>query len=837
MRAAAWMTMLLLALPAARGQSPVDGFDPGASDLVRAIAIDDQGRIYLGGRFTTVSHNQSRARLARLRPDGSLDPGFNPGANGDVTLMRAMANDRLLVAGEFTELGGVARDYIAVVDGDGNVLDEPDLDLDGAVYAYTPTTDGGFAIGGDFQTVNGQPRNRVARFGPGLQLLPDAGGGADGRVLALLAEADGSLLVGGYFGQIGGLTQPRLARLHADGGADADFLPGSAPDAPVWALLRAADGGVLVGGQFTAFGAEARPYMARLTPGGALDAGFAPAFDGDVLAIAEQADGRLVVGGSFSTVDAEGSPGVARLRASGQLDPEFNVGIGANDDVLALALQSDGKLVLGGAFDQVWLIDRFRVARLYPGGQLDRTMALQLGGSATLVRALASAPWGDVVVGGEFGGFAGGPARDNLAYVYANGQLFDNASQAWEQGTDGTIHALLWRQDQGAVYAGGDFEFFDGLAARGIVRLHLDGSRNDSFNAFVDGTVEALAVIGDSLLLAGDFSAVNGVPRSHLAIVDGLGQLDPDFAPEIDGPVRSAAVDASGRILIAGAFGTVNGFARPSLARLMRVGGEDFVDSYSPAPDGMVTAIALDPGQRLYVSGFFDQIGGEPRRGLARLLADGSVDPGLDLPLSPGSAHVRSFGLSADGRVVLGGQFSAIDGVPRANLARIRPGVTNPGSLFVDSTFVADADASVQAVAILPDGKIVVGGYFDEVGGVARRGLARLANRVAALQSFSYYPTTGAGWHRGGSLPELAAPPSLRITANTLPPKAVTMQYAGNAWRASNLRLPAAPERRFEMRGATTAGQRGGSGGALEFVAVRHDPGAGDAIFADGFED
>src|SRR5690606_34386452 len=118
------------------------------------------------------------------------------------------------------------------------------------------------------------------------------------------------------------------------------------------------------------------------------------------------------------------------------------------------------------------------------------------------------------------------------------------------------------------------------------------------------------------------------------------------------------------------------------------------------------------------VGGFFDQIAGASRRGLARLLANDSLDSGLDLPLSPASGHVRSFGLTAGGRVILGGQFSAVDGVPRANLARIRPGTSNAGTLFVDSTFVADTDAPVQAVAILPDGKVMVAGYFDQVGGI-----------------------------------------------------------------------------------------------------------------------
>src|SRR5690606_24398259 len=131
------------------------------------------------------------------------------------------------------------------------------------------------------------------------------------------------------------------------------------------------------------------------------------------------------------------------------------------------------------------------------------------------------------------------------------------------------------------------------------------------------------------------------------------------------------------------------------------------------------------------------------------------------------------------------------------------PGTNDSGTLFVDSTFVADADAPVQAVAILPEGKVLVAGYFDEVGGIPRRGLARLDNRVAGIQSIGYYPSSGVQWYRRGSLPALAVSPSLRISAPGIPPESFEMLRSGSGWFVDPGRLPASPTRLFHMQGAT----------------------------------
>ena len=81
------MTVALLVLIAAevRGQSALDGFDPNANGTVRGVVVQPDGKILIGGEFTTLSPNGgvavTRNHIARLNPDGTLDTAFNPNAN------------------------------------------------------------------------------------------------------------------------------------------------------------------------------------------------------------------------------------------------------------------------------------------------------------------------------------------------------------------------------------------------------------------------------------------------------------------------------------------------------------------------------------------------------------------------------------------------------------------------------------------------------------------------------------------------------------------------------------------------------------------------------------
>ena len=104
---------LLFTAPMAPAQTPLpDDLNPGANLYVYSLAVQADGKILVGGYFTTLG-GQTRNYLGRLNPDGTLDTGFNPGANSYVFSLAVQADGKILVGGQFTTLGGQTRNGIA----------------------------------------------------------------------------------------------------------------------------------------------------------------------------------------------------------------------------------------------------------------------------------------------------------------------------------------------------------------------------------------------------------------------------------------------------------------------------------------------------------------------------------------------------------------------------------------------------------------------------------------------------------------------------------------------------------------------------------------------------
>src|ERR1700682_6138513 len=117
MKMAAMLLLFLLLTAAVRGQSALDGFDPNANGTVYVVVVQPDGKILIGGDFTTLSPNGgvavTRNRIARLNPDGTLDTAFDPNANGIVHSIAVQADGKILAGGQFTSIGGQTRNRIA----------------------------------------------------------------------------------------------------------------------------------------------------------------------------------------------------------------------------------------------------------------------------------------------------------------------------------------------------------------------------------------------------------------------------------------------------------------------------------------------------------------------------------------------------------------------------------------------------------------------------------------------------------------------------------------------------------------------------------------------------
>jgi uncharacterized delta-60 repeat protein len=252
---------------------------------------------------------------------------FNPGANSQVYTMALQPDGKILVGGQFTGLGGgtgtTTRHYIGRLNADGTVDLSFDPGANSSVVGMALQPDGKIVVGGVFTGLGGgtgtTTRNRIGRLNADGTVDATFNPGANGIVYAIAPQPDGKIVVGGDFTGLGGgtgtTTRNRIGRLNADGTVDAGFTPGA--NNLVFSLALQADGRILVAGTFTGLGGgtgtTTRNYIGRLGADGTVDISFDPGATTGLNGIALQPDGKVLVGGAFTGLGG-GTGTTARLR-------------------------------------------------------------------------------------------------------------------------------------------------------------------------------------------------------------------------------------------------------------------------------------------------------------------------------------------------------------------------------------------------------------------------------------------------------------------------------------------------------------------------------------------
>ncbi len=358
----------------------------GASGPVYALAVQDDGKILVGGDFSWLGA-QRRDNIGRLNADGTLDDTFNPGANGWVKALAVQPDGKIVVGGAFTELGGETYHGIARLNADGT-LDtgfNPENYESNVVYALVVQPDGKIVVGGMFDRWDGRTRDDIARLNPDGSLdtafTTTALTGLPTWVYTLALQNDGKILVGirGFLTSTWKQACP-IKRLKPDGSSDFTFLVGVegnmnglVVDTSVRTLLVQSDGNILIGGHFLELEGVARYNIGRVNSDGTLDDAFnpgaTPSTTGYVYTLFEQSDGKILVGGGFYTLGGETHYSIGRLNPDGSPDMDFNPE--ANNFIYTLAVQADGKIVVGGRFTELSGGTCNYIGRLNPDGTLD----------------------------------------------------------------------------------------------------------------------------------------------------------------------------------------------------------------------------------------------------------------------------------------------------------------------------------------------------------------------------------------------------------------------------------------------------------------------------------
>jgi uncharacterized delta-60 repeat protein len=536
----------------------LDAVISGFNGVVHTIALTSDGKIVVGGEFSL-----PRPTIARLNSDGTVDSVFNPSSGGDSPVYKALVqpNGKIIAAGVFRSFNGISNDGVVRLNDNGSVdanfeiTNDPNVqNLNVSSLALQP--DGKILIGffDDAYTAFAD----VRRFNPDASLDSTFNTNSGNSILALDLNllADGKAIAGGYFSTINNQPHLRIVKLDSVGSVDNTFNATASSVGIVYAIKRQTDGKIIIGGDFEYVNGVKKHGIARLNIDGSVDNTFSISngFFGDIYEIQVQPDNKIIIGGLFGGDATFPASRVARLNSNGSFDVNLNNTSNFISVVYALALQTDGKILVGGLiFDQNF--NFIAATRLNSNGTLDGSFTPPLTSSAA-TRTMLFQSSGKIIIGGYFFTNTAFP-RTGLARLNSNGTLDSTIF-----GGNSNVTSIKTQTD-GSIVSGGSF--LTRHSSEGIIDTTLN--TGTGFNS----QIRAVEIQPDGkILLGGFFTTYNGSLANCLIRINSNGAIDSTFNTGIGptGAVFSLNLQPDGKILAGGQFLDFNGTEKLGIVRL-----------------------------------------------------------------------------------------------------------------------------------------------------------------------------------------------------------------------------------------------------------------------------
>ncbi|HTR40470.1 MAG TPA: protein kinase [Pseudomonadales bacterium] len=328
----------------------------GTDNTIRCMALQQDGKILIAGLFTNFN-GVAAEKIVRLTPDGSVDTTFTPHVPGNVYAIALQPDGQILIGGQGLWAKHPARKFIRLEpDGsrDGRFHGESAYNSD--VRAITIQPDGGTLVGGSFTKVATKEHHGLVRLNANDQIDDSFNTSTAGSavVLSIAALPDGKILAAGIFNNFGNSSQTHLVRLSSDGSVDATFNDAAYADKNIRQVLLQKDGKVLACGFSMSINNTASPYITRLNADGSTDPGFHfTGQPGDAFwSMALQPDGKILIGG-YNETNKEVSPIMTRLNPDGSPDKSFQISDLTGNCIWGIIVQPDGKILVAGAINSL----------------------------------------------------------------------------------------------------------------------------------------------------------------------------------------------------------------------------------------------------------------------------------------------------------------------------------------------------------------------------------------------------------------------------------------------------------------------------------------------------
>lgn len=688
---------------------------------VRKVGVQSDGKIFVAG-LSNSFNNTYINKIARLNYDGSLDQTFNSAgtglnSNAEILQFFEQPDGKILIAGKSVSsynddsVSGIVR-----LNNDGTR--DTSFNTNGVnsqINFIRLQPDGKILVGGSFTTFNGITSNRLIRLNTdgSNDNSFDIGSGFNANINSIVLQSDGKIIVGGAFSMFNGNTQNRIIRLNNDGSIDSTFNIGTGFNNVANSIRIQPDGKILVAGNFTSYNTNTNNYIVRLNTDGSEDLSFlnTSSFSYNITKVDLQSDGKIlvsdyyfyrlnpdgtedntftnnylyssdfsvldndkiVVGGNFYNSSGHTVNTIIRLNSDGTNDPDFAWGVGFDNYIYDIKQQSDGKILIAGTLNTYNDLSVANLVRLNLDGTLDNSFNL--------------------------------------------GEGFNN-----------TVHTVEIQPD-GKILVGGYFTQFNGVVANHLVRLNVDGSLDNTFNAGTlfgttfNTSIYAIAVQSDgNILIGGNFTG--GFKK-----VSSTGtSISTFFSSGLGDFVRVIKILSDGKILIGRSSSGVNDSTSPSttgsLRRYTSTGSLDGTFT-SLTYNGGVNDISIDENGKILVGGNFTTVSSTNYNKILRLNSDGTKDTSFIIGTGFGTQiydQVNSVEVQPGGRILVGGTFSVFNGISSPFFTAINP----DGSKNIQFNVGKSFKGTIQAILTQQDGKILIGGGFSNYNNYVVGCLARL---------------------------------------------------------------------------------------------------------------
>jgi uncharacterized delta-60 repeat protein len=707
------------------------GAFPGFDGVINSTVIQADGKIIIGGDFTNYQ-GVSANRIIRINSDGSKDDSFIVGTafNNTIYSIALQSDGKIIISGDFTSYQGITTNRIIRLNSDGSKDTSFNIGtgINGTIFSLLIQTDGKIMVGGGFTTYQGAAANRIIRLNndgskdTSFNLLT----GFNSTIKSMALQSDGKIVLGGNFTSYQNNSQNYIIRLNIDGSKDVSFNSGTGFDNSILSIIIQPDEKIILGGNFTSFQGNNINRIIRLNSDGSNDSSFnsGSGFDNSINSMILQTNGKIILGGAFLTYQGTTVNRIICLNNDGSKDSSFNSGIGFDNTINSILIQTDGKIILSGAFTNYKNSIENHIIRLNTDANKDSSFNTGKGFNNNVITTAIQAD-GKIIVGGAFTSYNG--INENKI-IRLNNDGIKDASFNTETGFQGGGISSIKLQANGKIIAFGDFTSYKGVSENKIIRLNTDGSKDTSFNIGTgfNGKIYSLALQTDGkLVIGGDFTSYQGVTANRIIRLNSDGSIDTSFntgtgftmsfnlGTVVKVTIYSIAVQQDGKIILGGIFDLYKGKTAISIIRLNSDGTPDSsFDTTTGGFDNEPSYIALQDNGKILVCGRFSTYKGITAKYIIRLNPDSTIDTsfnsGTGLSSTPSTIVPQ-----VDGKIILGGGFVIYQGVSEKYIIRLNSDGSKDTSFNTGTGF----DGSVASISVQPDGKIILSGRFNSYQG------------------------------------------------------------------------------------------------------------------------